>query len=167
MASLASQLMQASNCGQDYRNQNPLVMQAYAGLVSYEPLYRATCLRNGATGNYCFADAITNTSSPSDSYPYYTALGTVLPAAARPTCNGCLEETMDIFAGYATNRDQPVSNTYMSTAQQINMGCGPLFVNTTVPIATVSNSAVKQGTVTEASALLALITGLVVACMIF
>lgn len=167
MASLASQLIQDSNCGQDYRNQNPLVTQAHAGLVSYEPLYRATCLRNGATGNYCFADAITNTSSPSDSYPYYTALGTVLPAAARPTCDECLQETMDIFAGYAANRDQPVSKTYISSAQQINIGCGPEYVNATVPVATVSNSAVKQGTVTEASALLAFIIGLVVACVAF
>ncbi|ERF68767.1 hypothetical protein EPUS_07254 [Endocarpon pusillum Z07020] len=167
MASLASQLMQDSNCGQDYRNQNSLVVQAHAGLVSYEPLYRATCLRDRATGNYCFADAITNTSNLSDSYPYYTALGTILPAAARPTCDECLQGTMEIFAGYATNRDQPVSKTYISTAQQINMGCGPEFVNTTVPVGTVSNSAVKQGTVTEASALLAFVLGLIVACVAF
>lgn len=167
MASLATQLIQDSNCGQEYRNQNPLVTQAHAGLISYEPLYRATCLKNSATGNYCFADAITNTTNPSDSYPYYTALGTNLPAASRPTCNKCLQETMDSFAGYAANRDQPVSKTYTSTAQQINLGCGPGFVNATVPIATVSNSAVKQGAMGDASALMAFAVVLLVACIAF
>jgi hypothetical protein len=165
MASLATQLIQDSNCGQEYRNQNPLVTQAHAGLISYEPLYRATCVKSSETGNYCFADAITNTTNPSDSYPYYTALGTDLPAASRPTCNQCLQDTMDSFAGYAANRDQPVSRTYTSTAQQINLGCGPGFVNATVPIATISNSAVKQGGLSDTSALMAFAIGLFVACI--
>ncbi len=167
MASLASQLIQDSNCGQDYRNENAIVTQAHAGLISYEPLYRATCLKNSATGNYCFADAITNTSNLSDSYPYYTALGTNLPAASRPTCGKCLQDTMGIFAGYAANKDQPVSKTYTSTAQQVDLGCGPQFVNATVPIATISNSATKQGAITDASALMAFVVGLVVACSAF
>lgn len=167
MASLASQLIQDSNCGQDYRKENPLVTQALSGLIAYEPLYRATCLKDNETGNYCFADAITNTTNPSDSYPYYTALGTNLPAASRPTCDKCLQDTMGFFAGYANNRDQPVSKTYIMTAQQINLGCGPEFVNATVPIATVSNSATKQGAITDASALMAFIVGLLVACVVF
>jgi hypothetical protein len=167
MASLAAQLIQDSNCGQEYRNQNPLVTQARAGLVSYEPLYRATCVKSSETGNYCFADAITNTTNPSDSYPYYTALGTDLPAASRPTCNQCLRDTMDSFAGYAANRDQPVSRTYTSTAQQINIGCGPGFVNATVPIAIMSSSAVKQGELGDTSALMAFAIGLLVACIAF
>jgi len=167
MASLATQLIQDSNCGQEYRNQNPLVTQAHAGLISFEPLYRATCVKSRETGNYCFADAITNTTNPSDSYPYYTALGTDLPAASRPTCNKCLQDTMDSFAGYAANRDQPVSRTYTSTAQQINLGCGPNFVNATVPIAIISNSAMKQGELSDTSALLAFAIGLLVACIAF
>jgi hypothetical protein len=167
MASLASQLVQDSNCGQDHRNENPIVIQAQAGLISYEPLYRATCLKNEATGNYCFADAITNTSNPSDSYPYYTALGTDLPAASRPTCDKCLEDVMGIFAGYAANRDQPVSRTFTMTARQINLGCGPEFVNATVPVATVSNAAVRHGVVTDTAALMAFVVGLVVTCLAF
>jgi hypothetical protein len=167
MASLASQLKQDSNCGQDYRNENPLVRQAHTGLIAYEPLYRATCLKNGATGNYCFADAITNTTNLSDSYPYYTALGTNLPAASRPTCDKCLQDTMAIFAGYAANKDQPVSTTYIASAQQIDLGCGPDFVNATVRVATISNGASKQGAMTDASALMAFVVGLVVACMAF
>lgn len=167
MASFASRLVQDSNCGQDYRNENAIVTQARSGLIAYEPLYKATCLKNSATGNYCFADAITNTSSPSDSYAYYTALGTNLPAASRPTCDQCLEDTMDIFAGYAAIKAQPLSKTYISTAQQINLGCGPDYVNATVPVATVSNSAVKQGAISDASALVAFVVGLAVACMAF
>jgi hypothetical protein len=167
MASLASRLVQDSTCGQDYRNENAIVAQARSGLIAYEPLYKATCLRNSATGNYCFADAITNTSSPSDSYAYYTALGTNLPAASRPTCDQCLEDTMDIFAGYAAIKAQPLSKTYISTAQQINLGCGPDYVNATVPVATVSNSAAKQRAISDASALTAFVVGLVVACMAF
>jgi hypothetical protein len=167
MASFATQLIQDSNCGQEYRNQNPLVTQAHAGLISYEPLYRATCVKSSETGNYCFADAITNTTNPSDSYPYYTALGTDLPAASRPTCNKCLQDTMDSFAGYAANRDQPVSRTYTSTAQQINLGCGPSFVNATVPVAIISSSAVKHRELGDTSALMAFAIGLLVACIAF
>lgn len=167
MASLAFQLVQDANCGQDYRNQNPLVTQAHTGLVSYEALYRATCLKSSTTGNYCFADAISNTSNPADPYPYYTALGTNLPAASRPTCDQCLQDAMAIFAGYAANRNQPVSTTYMSTAQQIALGCGPSFVNSTVPVATISNTAAKHGALTNVSALLAFPIGLLVACLAF
>jgi hypothetical protein len=167
MASLSTQLIQDSNCGKDYRNENPLVRQAHAGLIAYEPLYRATCLKNAATGNYCFADAITNTSNPSDSYPYYTALGNELPAASRPTCNKCLQDTLGIFAEYAAKKDQPVSTTYVSTARQIDLGCGPDFANTTVPVATISNGATRQGAMADAAALMAFVVGLVVACIAF
>ena len=167
MSSLASRLIEDSNCGQDYRNENPLVTQARAGFIAYEPLYRATCLKNGDTGNYCFADAINNSSNPSDSYPYYTALGTHLPGGSRPTCNKCIQDTMEIFAGYAAMREQPVSTTYTSTAQQIALGCGPDFVNATVPVGTVSSAATKQSAVTIASDLRAVVVGLLVACVIF
>lgn len=166
MLSLASQLIQDSNCGQDYRNENPLVTQAYAGLIAYEPLYRATCLKNDATGNYCFADAITNASNPSDAYPYYTALGTHLPGSSRPTCDNCLQETMAIFVPFAANKTQPLSKTYIGTAEQINLGCGPGFVNATVPVA-VQNAATRQGAVTDTSALTAFVVGLVVAVTAF
>ena len=167
MASLATQLIQDSNCGQEYRNQNPLVTQAHAGLIAYEPLYRATCLKSSETENYCFADAISNTSNPSDSYPYYTVLGTNLPAASRPTCSKCLQDTMGIFAEYAVNKAQPVSETYVSTAQQIILGCGPEFVNALVPVATISNSAMKQSAITKISTLMAFIIGLLMACLTF
>jgi hypothetical protein len=83
-----------------------------------------------------FADAITNVESPTDSYIYRIPLGIGLPAGTRPTCNGCLKETMNIFRTAATNGSQPVSQTYVTAAETINMQCGPNFSNTSVTITT-------------------------------
>ncbi|KAH0559223.1 hypothetical protein GP486_004264 [Trichoglossum hirsutum] len=85
MSTYARNLKLDSNCGDDFRAQNPLVLQAYQGLLAYEPLYRAGCLKaTTTTGGYCFANAITNTSSSSDSYIYFLPLGVPLPGGARP-----------------------------------------------------------------------------------
>ena len=162
MSSLASDLISDDNCGQDFRNENPLVAQAHAGLVAYEPLYRATCLKSNDTGNYCLSDAITNQENPSDAYPYYTALGINLPAASRPTCNKCLQNTLSIFAGYAADRNQPLSSTYIPTAQQIDVSCGPEFANTTVPVGTMTSSAARASSCTFTWA--ACMLGVIVAC---
>ena len=52
MGGLARELVSAGNCGTDYRNDNPQVLQAYNGLVAYEPLYQASCLKD-KEGSYC------------------------------------------------------------------------------------------------------------------
>lgn len=131
MSSLAQQLRLDSNCGADYKLQNPMVRQAYAGLVAYAPLYQASCLKD--SGNkYCFANAITNTKSPADSYVYYLPLGMPLPGGSQLTCSECLKTTMGYFNAVAGNKSQPVSTDYTQAAQMINMGCGPGFVNQTV-----------------------------------
>ena len=141
MAKLASELLQDANCGQDYRQQNPLVLQAYNGLVAYEPVYRATCLKSSDTGDYCFTDASTNSSNSADFYPYYTAVGLSLPTTANPTCSQCLKDLMGIFAGYATSTIQPLSRTYLGSAQQVDKGCGSGFVSTDVKVGSVSANA--------------------------
>ena len=135
MSSLAQELISTTNCGADYAQLNPLVMQAYNGFVAYEPIYRATCLKSPESGSYCFSEAITNASAPADSYPYYTALGLTMPTSSRPTCNKCLQNTMAIFAGYAADSNQPLASTYTATSYQIDLACGPTFVNTTVAVA--------------------------------
>ncbi|KAK5016622.1 hypothetical protein LTR16_000085 [Cryomyces antarcticus] len=132
MASLARDIQSGDHCGSDFAAQNPTVVQAYNGFVAYQPLYHAGCLKNTA-GDYCFASAITNTSSTTDSYTYYLPLGVPLPGGSRPTCNTCLQNTMAIFSNAASNSSQPVSHDYGDAAQQINLGCGPNFVNVTVP----------------------------------
>ncbi|KAF2816334.1 uncharacterized protein BDZ99DRAFT_376295 [Mytilinidion resinicola] len=119
-----------SNCAVDYAQDSPLVLQAYNGFLAYQPLYQAGCLRD-ARGNYCFANAITNTTAVVDSYPYYLPLGVSLPATSRPTCSTCLQDTMAIFSSFAGNTTQPISQTYGDAAQQIDVGCGPTFVNQT------------------------------------
>ena len=131
MASLAASLREDDNCGADYDDNNALVMQAYNGLVAYQSLYQAGCLKDSQS-NYCFANAVTNASSPSDSYIYFLPLGIALPGASRPTCSECLQETMAIFADAASNLSQPISTDYAAAAVQIDQGCGPTFVNSTV-----------------------------------
>jgi hypothetical protein len=135
MQSLANNLTTAANCGSDYTAQNPTVLAAHTGLVAYQPLYTASCLKNPATSAYCFADAITNASSPTDSYVYYLPLNTSLPGGSQPTCNACLQNTMAVFDAAAANRSQPVASTYVAAAQQINVNCGPGFVNASIPAA--------------------------------
>ncbi|KAI9823922.1 MAG: hypothetical protein M1832_002240 [Thelocarpon impressellum] len=134
MAKYANQIKLAPNCGTDFDRQNPLVIQAYDGFIAYGTMYQAACLRS-PTGSYCFADAITNFTSPTDSYVYYTGIGMPLPGGSRPTCNSCLEKTLDVFASASSNSSQPANRNYVNTAQLVNLGCGPDFVNSTIPAA--------------------------------
>ncbi|KAF2789657.1 hypothetical protein K505DRAFT_252852 [Melanomma pulvis-pyrius CBS 109.77] len=134
MGDRARQLVSNNNCGVDYTNDNPQVLQAYNGLLAYEPLYQASCLRDDQ-GSFCYANAVTNTSATTDSYPYYLPLGVSLPGGARPTCNSCLQNAMAIFSSFASNSTQPISKTYNGAAQQIDLACGPTFVNkTAIPL---------------------------------
>ncbi|KAI9788608.1 MAG: hypothetical protein M1833_002903, partial [Piccolia ochrophora] len=110
MSSLAEGLRQEENCAADYEAENSLVIQAYNGLVSFDSLFQAGCLRS-SSGSYCFADAITNFSSPSDSYIYFIPLGVPLPGASRPSCNECLKKSMSFFSNFASNASEPVSTT--------------------------------------------------------
>lgn len=137
MSSFTTDLRSNSACEQDYDRQQPLVRQAYAGLLSYDVLYKASCTKNQPSSeqndsNYCFANAVTNMSSPTDSYVYYLPLGIPLPAGSLPTCDGCLKEVMGVFASAASNKTHPLSLNYLDAAQQINQDCGPEFVNGTV-----------------------------------
>jgi hypothetical protein len=52
MDGFARDLRQDANCAVDYTNDNPQVIQAYNGLLAYEPLYQASCLRD-SEGSYC------------------------------------------------------------------------------------------------------------------
>lgn len=79
-------------------------------------------------------DAFTNSSNPSDSYPYYLAIGLNFPGGSRLTCNTCLQNTMGIFAGSASDKNQPLSATYVTAAQEIDQICGPTYVNSTVAV---------------------------------
>ena len=131
MASLAQEIQSDNNCGGDLGMQNPMVTQAYNGFIAYQPLYHAGCLTD-SDGDYCFANAVTNASAPSSSYVYYLPLGVQLPGGTQPTCDTCLQNTMAVFATYASNSTQPLNTDYGTAAQQIDMTCGPRFVESNV-----------------------------------
>lgn len=135
MNGLARQLLTEDACKVDYNNNNPQVVQAYNGLIAYEPMYLASCLKDN-DGDYCYANAVTNTTSEGvDAIPFSLPLGVPMAGGARPTCNSCLQDEMAIFSQYASNSTQPVSTTYSSAADSITLFCGAAFVNVTaVPL---------------------------------
>ncbi|KAG5302946.1 hypothetical protein I7I50_02578 [Histoplasma capsulatum G186AR] len=149
MSELDRKLVSEDICGKDLKLEQPVVIQAHNGLRSYGTVHDATCLKNPDTDNYCFSDAITNTSNPSNSYVYFLPLNMALPGSSRPTCNKCLQATMQTFSLAATNDNQPISKTYLAAAQQINIGCGPSFVV----------AAVKLGSSNVARRTVQLVTG--------
>ncbi|KAJ8119970.1 hypothetical protein ONZ43_g3200 [Nemania bipapillata] len=122
---LASSLIDDSNCGKEYERQNALVVQAYKGMVTYETVYRATCLSNkdANSSSYCFANAITDPSTASNSYLYYLPFNSSLPTDAAPSCGSCTQQTMQIYQSATSNRKADIANTYLSAAKQINSNC--------------------------------------------
>ncbi|KAH9223947.1 hypothetical protein DL95DRAFT_282604 [Leptodontidium sp. 2 PMI_412] len=141
--SFASNITTSSACASDLSSENPLVQQALLGLKAYKPLYTASCLRNPSTSAYCFADAITNASNPTDSYIYFLPLNTSLVGGSQPTCDACLQNTMAVFEAASADRTQALANTYVSAASQINVNCGPQFVNASLAEA-VNSAAVSN-----------------------
>ncbi|KAL5364739.1 hypothetical protein BJX96DRAFT_157852 [Aspergillus floccosus] len=134
MSELASSLTKDSNCGKDYRLGNPVVTDAYTNFITYLPVYRATCLTSPTTNDYCFVDAVTNTTNPADYNTYSVAFGSTLSSAPYPTCNACLQATMRVFATYAKVADQPLASSYLPSAQGINSKCGSGFVDANVTV---------------------------------
>lgn len=140
MSSLAAEIQDESNCGADYKAQNPTVLQAYSGLKAYEPLYHAGCMMDEQSNDYCFVDAVTNASSPSSVYIYYLPLGISLPSTTVPSCSTCMQDTMAIFANAASDATQPVSGDYSAAAQLIDTTCGAKFVNASVIVTSAATS---------------------------
>ena len=144
MSNLAVEIQQDENCGADFQMGNPIVTQAYTGLLAYQPSYHAGCLTD-SDGNYCYANAVMNASAPSSSYVYYLPLGVSLPGGTQPTCDQCLKNTLSIFASYATNSSQPLYTDYGTAAQTIDMTCGPQFAASAVQTGAASSFSVRTG----------------------
>ena len=155
LTDIARQLTQDAHCGADFRARQPLVIQAYNGLLGYEAVATASCLKTSSYNStsddpsadndardaqYCFTAALTNKANPSDPFAYYTAIGMTLPSVAKPTCNGCLKSAMDTFAKFAVKSEQPLSMTYMSCAETVNAACGANFADVAVQVGSVSSS---------------------------
>ena len=134
----AQNLTSESNCKAEYDAQQYLVLQAYKGLTSYETLYTASCLQDPKQDMYCFADAVTNSSTVSDAYLYFLPYGEALPGASTPSCDWCTQQTMAAYRAASADRDQLVSAVYSAAAVQINTLCGVNYVNSTLPPAVAS-----------------------------
>lgn len=141
LATVASNLTKSENCGDDYNQGNPTVTQAYTGLIAYQVVYSATCLKDDDTAVYCFGNAVTNTTNPSETYFYYLPLNSSLPGGTNPTCDGCLKDTMQIYQIATANRRQPIAYTYQSAASQVNTMCGPTFANASLSDAITTSGA--------------------------
>lgn len=154
LTGLVADMDSASNCGPDLNNDIPVAQQIRLGLLAYNTMYAASCLKEDLTGSYCFANAITNSSSPTDSYIYYLPLNQSLVGGSQPTCNKCLQETMGVFQVAAANTSNTVSGSYQSSAKLINELCGPGFVNATIPVLTRANAAGRAGSMSWIGSLL-------------
>lgn len=161
LSDIARQLTQDSHCGADFRARQPLVIQAYNGLLGYEPIATTACLKTTAynstspapsanndaeNAQYCFTTALTNKANPSDPFPYYTAVGMNLPSVAKPTCNGCLRSAMEVFGRWALKSEQPLSMTYLSCAQTVNGACGAGFADANVQVGSVTSGTGMKNT---------------------
>ncbi|RWA09865.1 hypothetical protein EKO27_g5232 [Xylaria grammica] len=153
---LASSLITDGHCGKEYQRQNALVVQAYQGMKTYNTVYKATCLHNqdSNASEYCFANAITNTTTPSNAYLYYLPFNSTLPATAAPVCGSCTQQTMGIYQAATSNRKADIANTYLSAAGQINSECGTNFVNTSLAAVAESGSIASFYPASPSSALL-------------
>ncbi|KAG5927396.1 hypothetical protein E4U42_002292 [Claviceps africana] len=135
MSQAALNLTSEANCKDEYEQNQTQVLLAYRGLRAYSVMYSAACLQDPASNSYCFANAVTNLSTPSNSYLYFMPYGLALPGASKPTCNWCTQATMGIYHEASADRGQPVANKYEDAAQQVNTLCGPNFVNSSLPAA--------------------------------
>jgi hypothetical protein len=134
MTNLASEMIKAENCGDDYNAGNSVVQSTYQDLMAYEPVYRASCLTNPDTKDYCFVDAVQNTTAPNDYNVYFIPVGTALTKSGNLTCNDCLQASMDVFAQWAKVNNQALDTTYLPSAKVVNNYCGANFANTNITV---------------------------------
>ncbi|KAF4452521.1 hypothetical protein F53441_4633 [Fusarium austroafricanum] len=128
----ARNLTASENCKAEWESGNSVVKQFLYGMKAYEMMYKATCLQTPEDDMYCYANAVTNTTTAANAYFYYLPYNLTLPGSTNPSCSWCIQETMNIFHAATTDRSQPVALTYESAARQVNTLCGPNFVNSTL-----------------------------------
>lgn len=152
LSSLAKELIKDDNCGEEYKLGNPNVVDAYIDLISYEPLYHASCLKDPSTDNYCFVDAATNSTNPADYDIYFIPFGNALEDHDEaswdnntPTCNKCLRETMGVYKGFARVDGQPLVQSYLPSARVVDRHCGGGFADLNVTVGAVKKVETSGG----------------------
>jgi hypothetical protein len=141
-----------NHCNQDYKLQNPLVVQAHNDFISYSMVYQTTCLQQATNSNtsYCYSnDLYGSYLNTSDIYLYLLPLGINFPnlTLLNVTCTQCTQDIMNIFYSSTGNLSQPVSYTYNSGAQVIVDMCGSSFINSSakpLPATTASTTGKKS-----------------------
>lgn len=163
---LAKNLIKDDNCGEEYKLGNPNVVDAYVDLITYEPIYRASCLKNPVSGDYCFVDAATNSTNPADYDTYFVPFGNVLEDHDEaswdnntPTCNKCLQATMNVFAGFAQVDGQPLVESYLPSARVVNRHCGGGFAKMNITVGTEKAVVETSGGVVFGPGLVWLVSG--------
>ncbi|KAJ5719046.1 hypothetical protein N7493_007501 [Penicillium malachiteum] len=141
MTELATEMIKDENCGHDYNANNTVVTSAYQEMRAFEPVYQATCLMNSETQEYCFVEALMNTTAPTDYDVYLIPIGNPL-IKGELTCNECLRETMYIYSQWATVDNQDLDSDYISSAKIVNEECGSGFASIDV---TTGNFTVSAG----------------------
>ncbi|PLB45156.1 hypothetical protein P170DRAFT_479679 [Aspergillus steynii IBT 23096] len=134
MTDLAGRLLKKDACGEDYEEGNTIVTDAYTNMVAYEPIYRATCLKNPKTSDYCFVDAATSSDNSADYGVYFIPFDDAITSAPYPTCNKCLQASMDLFAKFAEKDGQFLVRSYLPSAQGVNSKCGSDFANVNITV---------------------------------
>lgn len=142
LSTAARNLTAPENCKTEWNRGDATVKQVLFGLKAYEMMYKASCLQNPSNDMYCFANAVTNLTTPSDAYFYYLPYNLSLPGSSLPSCSWCIEETMAIFHAASADRSQVIANTYEAAARQVNTICGIDFVNSTLPKEEVSSTSI-------------------------
>jgi hypothetical protein len=135
LADVAANLTKSENCGEDYDAGDETATEAYLGLISYPVVYSATCLKDDETSAYCFAETVTNTTDSTQTYFYFLPLNSTLPGGTNPVCASCLKDTMEIYHVATANRNQPIADTYLTAAIDVDEICGPTFANSTLATA--------------------------------
>jgi hypothetical protein len=52
-----------------------------------------------------------------------------LVGGSQPTCDSCLKQTMAVFEADTSDRKSALFSDYVGAAMQVNVNCGPGFVN--------------------------------------
>ncbi|KAK0621492.1 hypothetical protein B0T17DRAFT_494094 [Bombardia bombarda] len=138
---LVQKLTTTDNCAADYNLGNPVVVQTYVALKAYAPTYTATCTKDPESSAYCFAETVT--SNLSNVYIYFLPFNMSLANNPVPTCNSCLQNVMSVYHSATANRKQFIANTYVAAANNININCGPDFVNQTLAAEVVSSNGLQ------------------------
>src|SRR5690606_238743 len=107
----------------------PDIRRIHLGLTSYPVLYKATCLRRAPSDAYCFADAVTNATTPANAYVYFLPLNMTMPGGAEMDCSRCLGDTMAIYRDAAARRSLAIASTYEAAAGRVNEVCGGGFAD--------------------------------------